>query len=163
MPAWRAEGRPLDRGAPAVPPPGDFVARLDPAWVRSADQVAENLATGAARVVDARGRARFAGEAPEPRPGLRSGHIPGSANLPWDEVVGSDGRLRQADDLATRFAAAGVDLDRPVWTTCGSGVTAAILALALARLGRAPIPLYDGSWSEWGALPHLPIETGAAR
>ncbi len=163
LPAWRAEGRPLASGGPTIAAQGDFTARLEPDWVRSAKQVADNLDTRAARAVDARGRARFAGEAPEPRPGLRSGHIPGSANLPWDEVVDAEGRLRSADDLAARFAAAGVDLARPVWTTCGSGVTAAILALALARLGREPTALYDGSWSEWGALHHLPIETGAAR
>ena len=111
------------------------------------------------QLLDARTAARFRGEAPEPRPGLRSGHMPGALNLPFDEVV-AEGRLLPADALERRFGAAGVDLARPIVTTCGSGVTASVLALALARLGAWRTAVYDGSWSEWGAPADTPVVTG---
>jgi len=161
LPKWIAEGHPVERGWPQKPH-GEFKAHFDPTLVRSLDEVLTALTDGDAQLVDARSRARFTGEAPEPRPGLRSGHMPGSRNLPSGEVVAADGRLKAADDLERLFEQAGVDLNRPIITTCVSGVSAAILALALARLGRDGAPVYDGSWSEWGARSDTPIVTGPA-
>jgi len=114
----------------------------------------------AAQIVDARSAGRFTGEAPEPRAGLRSGHMPGARNLPWGELLTPDGRMKTAADLRAAFAAAGVDLAAPIVTTCGSGVSAAILALGLARLGREDVPVYDGSWTEWGGLADTPVVKG---
>src|SRR5262249_54465885 len=119
--------------------------------------VRANLATKAAQVVDARSRGRFAGTEPEPRAGLRGGHIPGSLNLPYEELYNADGTLRGEAELRDAFAKAGLDGDRPVITSCGSGVTASVLALALHLLGRRDVAVYDGSWSEWGAHPDTPI------
>ena len=109
------------------------------------------------QIVDARSAERFAGKAPEPRPGLRSGHMPGSFNVPFDRVL-ENGRLASAERVKEAFTSAGVDLDKPIITSCGSGVTAAILTFALESIGRTPKGLYDGSWSEWGARPDLPVE-----
>jgi thiosulfate/3-mercaptopyruvate sulfurtransferase len=111
------------------------------------------------QLVDARSAARFAGEEPEPRPGVRPGHIPGSLNLPHRELV-ADGRFRPRAELERKVAEAGIDLSRPVTTTCGSGISAAILSLAFETLGRASVPVYDGSWTEWGGRKDLPVETG---
>ncbi|SCY78782.1 3-mercaptopyruvate sulfurtransferase [Paracoccus tibetensis] len=158
---WRAEGRPLDDAAPQIRD-RHLTATRQPALVRDVTQVAEAAKLGAASIVDARAAARFRGEAPEPRSGLRSGHIPGSRNLPFGQLFAEDGTLLRPDQLRAAFQAAGVDLDRPVITTCGSGVTAAVLSLALARIGHRDNALYDGSWTEWGSFPDLNIATGDA-
>ena len=118
-----------------------------------------NLTSHAAQVLDARSRGRFAGTEPEPRAGLRGGHIPGSLNLPYETLYRPDGTLKPPDELRTAMTSAGVNLDRPIVTSCGSGVTASVLALALFQLNRPDIAVYDGSWSDWGARPDTPIET----
>ncbi len=157
---WLAEGRPVEAGWPQKPH-GEFKSRYQPALVYSLDQVLTALTDGHAQLVDARAAARFTGEAPEPRAGLRSGHMPGAHNLPSQDVVDADGRLKPAAELRALFDQAGVDLNRPIVTTCGSGVSAAILALGLARLGHADVPVYDGSWTEWGGRADTPVATGA--
>ena len=117
---------------------------------------------GAALVLDARGAPRFRGEVEEPRKGLRSGHIPGSRNVPYTTLLNEDGTMKDPAELRSIFEAAGVDLKKPVITTCGSGITAAVLSLALERIGKRDHSLYDGSWTEWGAFPTLPVATGEA-
>ena len=159
LPKWKVEGRPVEM-VPAASAPQTIDAQFEPSLVRDLVGVRATLEGGAAQVVDARPAARFRGEAPEPRAGLRSGHMPGACNLPFDRVVTADGRLETAEVIAAAFRAAGVDLTRPIVTTCGSGVTASTLALALARLGRDDVAVYDGSWSEWGANPDVPVVTG---
>ncbi|MGB8277351.1 MAG: 3-mercaptopyruvate sulfurtransferase [Methylovirgula sp.] len=158
LPKWKAEGRPLESGA-VVRAPQNFAVRFDPAAVASAADVLKASQSGAAQIVDARAAPRFRGEMPEPRPGLRSGHIPGSLNVPWREVV-DKGEMRAPAEVAAAFARAGVDLSRPIITSCGSGVTAAILLLALETMGKHGIVLYDGSWAEWGGRQDLPITQG---
>lgn len=159
LPKWRAEGLPLETGAPQAPAEAAFAATFDGARVASLHDVVGILAEGTAAVVDARPAERFRGEAPEPRPGVRAGHMPGARSVPFSAVV-TDGRL--ADDATLRAAFADIDLTRPVVTSCGSGVTASVLWLALEALGmpRTKLALYDGSWSEWGADPNTVVVTG---
>lgn len=145
---WRAEGRPLESG-PVTRPPARFTPRYRPELVRSREAVRAVLADRSAQVVDARSAGRFEGREPEPRPGIPSGHMPGSLNLPFTDLVGPDGRLLDEAALRARLAAAGVDPARPVVASCGSGVTACAVLLALAQLGHPGLALYDGSWTEW--------------
>ncbi|HEX2436785.1 MAG TPA: 3-mercaptopyruvate sulfurtransferase [Methylomirabilota bacterium] len=155
---WRAEGRAVESG-PARPTPRVFTARRRPELVRDLEAIRANIGSHAAQVLDARSAGRFAGTEPEPRAGLRGGHIPGSLNLPYETLYRPDGTLKSPADLGRAVAASGVDLAKPVVTTCGSGVTASVLALALYVLGRRNVAVYDGSWSEWGARADTPIET----
>ena len=156
LPKWRAEGRPLTAEAT---PLRDRHLTVTP----RRDMVARAVKLGTHAIVDARATARFEGGAPEPRAGLRSGHVPGSRNLFFRDLLRPDGTMRDEAGIRAAFAGAGVDLDRPVITTCGSGVTAAVLSLALERIGKTDHQLYDGSWSEWGMFPDLPVETGPAK
>jgi thiosulfate/3-mercaptopyruvate sulfurtransferase len=158
--AWRAEGRAVESGE-VVPRPTTVTPAFHPELVRNLEDVSAIIGSKAAQIVDARGGPRFRAEVPEPRAGLRSGHMPGARNLPFDVLLDDAGRLKPAAELATAFAAAGVDLGRPIVTTCGSGVTASVLALALARLGRADVAVYDGSWTEWGGRADTAVVTGA--
>jgi thiosulfate/3-mercaptopyruvate sulfurtransferase len=153
---WRAEGRPLDSGPTAPTAETRFTPRFRPELVRAFEQVL----AGAEPVVDARSAARFLGQAPEPRAGLKSGHMPGALNVPHSEILTAEGRLKPAEALADAFDAAGVPPHGPLTTSCGSGVTASGLALALARLGRWDAAVYDGSWSEWGGRADAPVVTG---
>ncbi|HZO39498.1 MAG TPA: 3-mercaptopyruvate sulfurtransferase [Methylomirabilota bacterium] len=158
LPRWRAEGRPVESGTPA-PRPRKFTARLRRSLVRDLAAMRRNVTTRKAQVLDARSRGRFAGTEPEPRAGLRSGHIPGSLNLPYDELYQRDGTLLPPQELTAKFEAAGLDLGKPVVTSCGSGVTASVLALGLYAAGRPDVAVYDGSWTEWGGRADTPIET----
>jgi thiosulfate/3-mercaptopyruvate sulfurtransferase len=160
LPKWKREGRPTESGEPPIRSTRHFTARRNAALVRDVADVKSVLKDNSAAIVDARSPDRFAGRAAEPRPGLRSGHIPGALNLPYSRLVNQDGTLKSAGELETLFAEAGVDLHKPVVTSCGSGITASVLALALAELGHRRTSVYDGSWSEWGADQTLPIETG---
>ncbi|WP_312594749.1 3-mercaptopyruvate sulfurtransferase [Brevundimonas sp.] len=155
LPLWRSQGYAVGQVA-AAPQPAVFDAIATPSAVAGLDDVRDAL-DGGAQVIDARGAARFAGQAAEPRPGVRSGHMPGALNLPFGRLLDPDGKMKRGDALAQVFVDAGVDLDRPAITTCGSGVTAAILTLGLAELG-LPSRLYDGSWSEWGGRADTPVQ-----
>ncbi|WGH77609.1 3-mercaptopyruvate sulfurtransferase [Jannaschia ovalis] len=161
LPKWLAEGRPVTSELPTIKD-RHMTVRPEPQLMRDVTQVAQSAKLGHAQIVDARSPARFRGEEAEPRPGLRAGHIPGARNLHYRALFAADGTMKRGDALRAAFADAGVDLDRPVITSCGSGVTAAIINLALARLGHADHALYDGSWAEWGMYPDLAIATGDA-
>ncbi len=159
---WLREGRPTHSGK-VLREPGRFEARLDSSFVRSKQQLLGNMTTHAEQLVDARPRARFEGTVTEPWPGRRSGHIPSSRNVPYAELFdASTGAMKPLGDLRQAFMGAGVDLARPIVTTCGSGVSAAVLTLALYRLGVRGTALYDGSWAEWGLPEGPPVATGPA-
>ena len=161
LPRWRAEGHPVESGEPAITPGSFTAAARDNTLVSSFEEIRATLGTGSAQVVDARAAARFTGEDPDPRPGLARGHIPGSRNVPFSAVL-DDGvsALGEAGMLRRVFADAGVDPARPVIATCGSGITACTLALALAAIGAEEVAVYDGSWSEWGGRADAPVESG---
>jgi len=158
LPKWIAEARPLEVGWPENAH-GEFKAHPKPELVRSIDQVRAALEQKSAQVVDARPGDRFRAEVPEPRAGLRGGHMPGAVSLPASAII-VNGRLADKAVLKRRFSAAGVDLGAPIITSCGSGVSAAILSLGLARLGRWDAPVYDGSWTEWGGRSDTPVAVG---
>jgi thiosulfate/3-mercaptopyruvate sulfurtransferase len=161
LPKWIKEGRPLEAGEPRAKPPRHFTPRLDESFIASLDEVRNALATGSAQVVDARPADRFRGEAPEPRPGLKGGHMPGSLNLPFVEIV-EHGCLKPPDALRAAFTEHKIDLTKPIITSCGSGVSAAILTLAVEEAGGKVEGLYDGSWAEWGRRDDCAAETGPA-
>lgn len=158
LPKWLADGRPTSTDVPKLPP-ARLTARKSALLVRDIEQVRANIASLAAQVVDARSAGRFRATEPEPRAGMRGGHIPGSLNMPFTELFKADRTLKPRDELRRLFEGAGVDLGRPIITTCGSGVTASSLALALHLIGRDDVAVYDGSWAEWGSRSDTPIDT----
>jgi thiosulfate/3-mercaptopyruvate sulfurtransferase len=159
---WKAEGRPLETGSPA-PAPGRYTARLNASLVRNFAEMLANAASGREQVVDTRPAARFEGSEPEVRPGVRTGHMPGSFNLPFGDLVAPDGTVLPPEQLRARVEAAGIDLTRPVVASCGSGTSACSLVLALHLLGHGQVAVYDGSWTEWGGRTDTPAEIGTAR
>jgi thiosulfate/3-mercaptopyruvate sulfurtransferase len=161
LPKWIAEGRETE-DLPPIARDRHMTVRFQNHLVRDVTQVAHASKLGAPQIVDARAAARFRGEAPEPREGLRSGHIPGARNVPFGALLNEDQTLKSVEETRDVFEAAGVDLGKPIITSCGSGITAAVLALALERLGHSDWALYDGSWAEWGMFPTVPIATGDA-
>jgi thiosulfate/3-mercaptopyruvate sulfurtransferase len=161
FPKWKKEGRPVEKGMPKITP-ADFTADFDAELVADYDRVAQTLNDHSAQVVDSRSASRFRGDAPEPREGVRSGHMPGSLNLPADEIV-QDGALASPEKIEAAVAKAGIDPGQPVITSCGSGVSASVLWLALDSIGKTPKALYDGSWSDWGTRENAPVETGPAK
>lgn len=161
LPKWQAEGREIEDMEPIIRDRHMTVRRQNH-LVKDVTQVASASKLGDYTIIDARSAARFRGEVDEPRSGLRKGHIPNSRNVPFTDLIGSDGTLLAPDAIRARFEAAGADLSKPAITTCGSGITAAVLSLALERIGKTDHSLYDGSWTEWGAFPTVPVATGDA-
>ncbi len=159
FPKWRSEGKPTEDLAPR-PRERHFIARPNNALVRKIEDVQIVCENGQCQIIDARSAERFAGTSPEPREGMRAGHIPGSANVPYSSLLNADGTLKSMDDLQSAFAGAGLDPARPVITSCGSGVTACILMLALELIGKSDVAVYDGSWAEWGSRQDVPVATG---
>jgi thiosulfate/3-mercaptopyruvate sulfurtransferase len=159
LPKWRAEGHPVESGEPEPAPVAHFRPDFRAERLRGIGDMLANVETGAALVLDARAAGRFTAKVPEPRAGMRSGHIPGSRNLPYGELLAPDQTLLPPEQLRARLAAAGVDGTVPVITSCGSGVTATILTLAMVRAGLPPGAVYDGSWTEWAGRPDTPVET----
>jgi len=161
LPKWKAEARPVTAEPPAPRSPRHFTPRFNASLVRDFDDMKRLVASGTGQIADARGPGRFAGAEPEPRPGLRSGHMPGARNVPYSRLLNPDGTLKPVTELRQTFTNAGLDPAAPVVTTCGSGVSAAILSLALAVMGQPDAGLYDGSWSEWGQeSAGTPVATG---
>jgi thiosulfate/3-mercaptopyruvate sulfurtransferase len=160
LPKWTAEGRPVETGSTAAKP-AQFEARFNPTLISDLKEMRAIIETGSQQIVDVRPGPRFRAEVPEPRAGLRGGHMPGAKNLPYAELIAADGTLKSAEELRAVLTRAGIDAERPTTVSCGSGVTAPILALALARLGREDVAVYDGSWTEWGGLADTPVVTGA--
>jgi thiosulfate/3-mercaptopyruvate sulfurtransferase len=158
---WKAEGRPVEEGNHTLRH-RHFTVWRDANVVRTKDQMLANVVSGGEQVADARPAGRFTGEEAEIRPGMASGHIPGSRSLPHSTLFNADGTWKNAAELRASFVAAGIDLDKPLVTTCGSGMTAAVLAFAAHLIGKEDVALYDGSWTEWGADPDTPKATGAA-
>ena len=156
---WRSELKPIEPGRVSLPP-GRFSARLDPSGVRDLAAMRANLLHKAEQVVDLRPSGRFRGVDPEPRPGLRSGHLPGSINLPFTDLVNPDGTILPPASLRGRLEAAGIDLSQPIIATCGSGTSACTLVLSLHSLGHQGAAVYDGAWTEWGGRPDTPVESG---
>jgi thiosulfate/3-mercaptopyruvate sulfurtransferase len=154
---WRREHRPIEQGVVTLPP-GRFTARLDRAAVRDLASVRANIHQPVEQLVDTRSAGRFAGVEPEPRPGLRGGHVPGSVNLPFTDLVRADGTILPPEELRRRLAEAGIDLARPVVATCGSGTSACALVLSLYLVGHSQTAVYDGAWAEWGARADTPVE-----
>lgn len=159
LPKWKSEARPLMMGEPNARTPRHFTSRRNLDLVRDVDDMKSVIHDKSADIVDARTPERFAGTVPEPREGLRSGHIPGAQNVPYGQLLNAGGTLKSTEELNAIFAAAGVEPHKPVVTSCGSGITACVLALALAETGHRRTSVYDGSWTEWGADDSLPIET----
>ncbi len=157
---WQADGHPVD-DEPVDPRERHFTGRRNASMVRDVTQMARAVKLQDEQLVDARAAARFRGEAPEPREGLRSGHVPGAMNVPFTELLNADQTMKSEDELRAIFEGAGVDLTKPMVTSCGSGVTACVLTLALARMGHSRNAVYDGSWVEWGSYPDLDVETGS--
>ena len=160
LPKWQREGRTIETGQPAAPQAATYRPDFRAIRLRGVGDVLANVRTQAELVLDARAAGRFTGEVPEPRAGMRSGHIPGSASLPYTDLLNADGTFRSADAVRTRLAQAGVDGSRPVVTSCGSGVTACILTLGLRIAGLPEGAVYDGSWTEWGGRSDTPVQTG---
>jgi thiosulfate/3-mercaptopyruvate sulfurtransferase len=160
FPKWQADGLPIDRNPPEPRQPRHFTARFSGSNVRDKADVLRAIESGSAQLADARSPGRFKAEEPEPREGMRGGHMPGAANVHYRTLLNDDGTVKATQDIRAVFEAAGVDLAKPVITTCGSGVTAAILTLGLTLLGHNRNALYDGSWSEWGSASDTPVETG---
>jgi thiosulfate/3-mercaptopyruvate sulfurtransferase len=159
LPKWKSEGRPVV-GGKAAPRAARFQSRPEAAIARDYEAVLAHLKADDAQIVDARSASRFTGEEKEPRAGLKSGHMPGAVNLPWRALLNHDNTLKDDEDLRRLFAEKGIDLNAPIVTTCGSGISAAILMLGMEKVGAANVALYDGSWAEWGGRDGAPVATG---